>query len=58
MEWTEPVQKLFLQHCAWHKKFHENVIECKKVGDQITMHWQVKPKFAWFDFYTFYSFSV
>lgn len=37
MEWTEPVQKLFLQHCAWHKKFHENVIECKKVGDQITI---------------------
>ena len=24
--------------CYWHKKFHENVIECKKVGDQITMH--------------------
>lgn len=21
--------------CYWHKKFHENVIECKKVGDQI-----------------------
>ena len=37
MEWTEPVQKLFLQHCARHKKFHENVIECKKVGDQITI---------------------
>ena len=35
-QWTKPVQKLFLQHCAWHKKFHENVIKCKKVGDQIT----------------------
>lgn len=29
--------KAVLQHCAWHKKFHENVIECKKVGDQITI---------------------
>ena len=23
--------------CYWHKKFHENVIECKNVGDQITI---------------------
>ena len=35
-EWTKPVQKLFLQHCTCHKKFHENVIEYKKVGDHIS----------------------